>query len=123
MARLGTLLSLPFLIPFILSGCSQPQFANNPNDKIRGFIFDGPSKPPITAEMLDSMTELNAGWVAATPEAFTFHQDLSIKTFYDSGNWFSETLSGAIIIAKLARQSGMKTMIKPHISFLYDLSN
>jgi len=109
------------ILIMIIVACEDKK-ATPQNEKIGGFIFDGPSKPPIKVDMVSKMKDFNANWMAITPEAFTYHQDLSVQTFHDSGNWYSETYEGSIVTSNLAKEMGLKVMLKPHLTFLDDLS-
>ncbi len=100
-----------------LLSCSQVN-----EEKIKGVIFDGPAYPPITGEMLQSISESNAQWVAITPEAFTYLNDLTVKSFFSEGQWYGESIEGATIAIKEAKALGLKVFLKPHIAFTYDLS-
>jgi len=121
-ALITTLLIIPLLISFFLlqRGHTTPQ---KQKVLINGVVFDGPSKPPITDEMVSNIKMSNAGWVAVIPEAITFFNSLEVKSYLNKGQWYGESLEGAITTLKHAKASNLKSMLKPHIQTSVDLSN
>ncbi len=81
--------------------------------KMNGVNFVSPPKP-IDPGSLQSLQQINAGWVALNPFAFS-KAGLPEVYFDRSGQWWGETKSGTIELAKFARAAGMNVMIKPHV--------
>lgn len=90
-------------------------------EKITGVNFSGPSRPPMTSEMISSISDAHASWVAFIPEAVTYKQNLQLVYDRDRG-WWSETTKANIQAIKIAKAQGLKVMLKPHMVLGYDRS-
>ncbi|NAS31522.1 hypothetical protein GTQ40_11110 [Flavobacteriaceae bacterium R38] len=90
--------------------------------KINGVVFDGPGDPPITEKMVQDIKKSNAEWVAVIPEAITYVNTLNVKSFLNKGQWYGESMEGALITIKHAKKNNLKVMMKPHIQLSHDLS-
>ena len=103
--------------------CSQINSSKSSYPLINGVVFDGPAKPPITNEMISGAKISNANWIAAIPEAITFTNSLEVKSYLNKGQWYGESLEGAIKVMKYAKANDLKSMLKPHFQLSVDLSN
>ncbi len=115
-----------FLSLFFLAGCYQNSNLireNQRHQKINGIIFDGPARPPINDSMFTSLQKTGTNWIATTPEAYTYRNTLGVKSFFQKGQWYGESIHGAITVINIAKKRGYKVMLKPHIGFSYDVSN
>lgn len=109
----------------LFSGCLNHSTSNDRAQnvsKINGVTFDGPSSPPITEDMVIPLKEINANWIATTPEAFTYHHTLEVKSFFKEGQWYGETIHGSQTVIELSKKLEFKIMLKPHIGLVHDMS-
>jgi len=109
----------------LFSGCLNHSTSNDRAQnvsKINGVTFDGPSSPPITEDMVIPLKEINANWIATTPEAFTYHHTLEVKSFFKVGQWYGETIHGSQTVIELSKKLEFKIMLKPHIGLVHDMS-
>ncbi|MBT8233259.1 MAG: hypothetical protein HKO66_00975 [Saprospiraceae bacterium] len=71
------------------------------------------------------LKEINVGWVAVVPYAFTPQNEAKLY-FGNDHQWWGETPRGATSTIKLAKENGLKVMLKPqlwmHGSWVGDLS-
>ncbi len=118
-----TIYLLLLIFPICCFQCKENAGIPNLHKKIKGLTFDGPPNPPITSKMLESMKQVNANWVSTTPEAHTYHHNLEVKSYLQEGQWYGESFMGSLAVIKIAKEQGMKVMLKPHIGFINDLSN
>lgn len=112
---IGLALLLP-LLPiclFLLATLPAPQDNNFGEQKIKGFSWEGTDS--VGQEHIQSIIPYHVNWIAQTPfgwQADIHRPELVYRT--DQGYW-GERDRGLIHTTKLARQEGVKTMLKPHI--------
>jgi len=82
--------------------------------KIKGMSLNGPKKPSFEATMFEAVKVSNANWVAFIPEATLDRTTLRLKPD-EENNWWGETIAANIEGIKLAKQTGFKVFLKPHI--------
>lgn len=89
--------------------------------KINGVNFSGPPRPPLERDMIEGIKASNADWVAFIPEATTFRQNLQVEFDPDRG-WWSENTEANVQSIQIAKEIGLKVMLKPHMVIGYDMS-
>jgi hypothetical protein len=102
------------LIAFLIgvcAACSSPRLAEMP--KINGVNFVAPPREVEEACML-SVRQINAGWVALTPYAFSRKAQPEI-IHNKERQWWGEKPEGIRACIRYARAHGLKVMIKPHV--------
>ncbi len=111
-----------FLVCVMVIGCDQPlTFEDSIAGKINGLVFTGPPNGPLEDQMISSMDSVGANFVAFVPEATVYRQ--SLKVIYDfERQWFGEKTQATLEGIALARQSGLKVMLKPHLDVSWDMS-
>lgn len=82
--------------------------------KINGMSLSGPQEPSFEATMFEAIKMSNANWVAFIPTAVLNRGTLLLQPDKDH-NWWSETIDASIIGIQLAKKSGFKVFLKPHI--------
>ncbi|MCB9234762.1 MAG: hypothetical protein H6581_24125 [Bacteroidia bacterium] len=80
---------------------------------VGGVCFVAP-RNPIEKEDMAPMTQINAGWVAVIPYAFSRPDNASV-TYNYNGQWWGESPVGAAKQIEYAKSLGMKVMLKPHL--------
>lgn len=88
--------------------------AGNSTEKIRGWAFYGPKEAAISPVIFDSITASGADWIAVVPEITLNRYTLHFQPDSLNHHW-GETLEAAIQTIILAKQSGLKVMLKPHM--------
>ena len=82
--------------------------------KINGISIGGPKKTAYTLEMFDNIKVSSANWVALIPEATLDRTTLLLKSDAEN-NWWAKTITANIAGIQLAKQTGFKVFLKPHI--------
>ncbi len=116
-------LGLILLCLVCFAGCQQTvNFTDPLNTKVKGLVFTGPGRGPLQDQMFSSMAQVGSNFVAVVPEATVYRQNL--KVVYDfEGQWFGERKQATLEGIQLARQNGLKVMLKPHLTIGWDLSD
>lgn len=112
-----TLLASLLVVIAVLSSIAYKPYISG-QDKINGVCFVAPPRP-IQAEALSSIKQVNAGWVAITPYAFSRRDDPRV-VFDHPNQWWGERTEGTIKQIEYAKQSGLSVMLKPHIWVMGD---
>ena len=81
--------------------------------KINGVSLEMPPQK-IGMSQIGSLDEVNAGWVAMIPYAFSRPTEPTIR-IASSGHWWGETVEGTSECIRMAHRAGLKVMIKPHV--------
>lgn len=111
MKFLGCNLFLVVVFTTIVS-CSQ--------EKMNGVNLVAPPQK-ITTRDLVKVKEIDANWVAVIPYGFT--KGYGTKVYFDENHqWWGEKTEGVLETIKLAKQNGLKVMLKPHIWFGRNIS-
>lgn len=83
------------------------------NFEIKGISFVATSNP-IDSNNIRPLLNIRSNWIAQMP--FAFGQINSTQVTFDPINqWWGETDIGIITTTQLAKQAGIKTMLKPQI--------
>lgn len=69
---------------------------------------------PIQLSDLDNIQAIDADWVAVVPYAFNDGNSPLIR-YSSEGYWWGEGLTGVIETIRLAKEAGLKIMLKPHV--------
>lgn len=81
--------------------------------RINGVNFVGPSKP-VGSEVMESLSQINADWIAVIPYAFC--RAIEPNIYYNvPGQWWGEQPEGVIKIIEYAKGMGLHVMLKPQI--------
>ena len=83
------------------------------SQKINGVCFVSPSSKNLFSNF-NSLTRINANWIAITPYAFSKKNEPSV-TFNYEHSWWGEQSDGTVFMIKQAKKEGLKVMLKPHI--------
>ena len=83
-------------------------------EKINGVSFYGPERPVLQIEMIESVKESNAYWIAFVPVATIDRRDLQLRPDLQN-HWWAHTIPGTAKSIELANQAGLKVMLKPHM--------
>lgn len=81
--------------------------------KMAGVSLEMPpdSIPPRSMQPIQN---LGANWVAMIPYSIIDEGNSKVE-YYDQGMWWGESLSGTAEMIRMAKRSGLKTMMKPHV--------
>ncbi|XOV93410.1 MAG: hypothetical protein ACFHWX_01615 [Bacteroidota bacterium] len=85
----------------------------DPGYKVNGVSLVSPSRE-VTSSHMDELERVNADWVAIIPYAFAQSGEPSI-TFDHDRQWRGERTEGTIELIQLAKEQGLKIMLKPHV--------
>ncbi len=110
-------------LSLVMIACKpEPPIADPLDVKVKGLVFTGPGRGPLEDQMFSSMRAIAANFVAVVPEATAYRQNL--KVVYDFENqWFGERKEATFQGIALAKQHGLKVMLKPHLTIGWDLSD
>ncbi len=86
---------------------------DTPKSKITGVSFVAPPQRILQKEM-EPILDINAGWVAVIPYAFSKAGEPEVNYDYPR-QWWGERREGTIETIKYAKTLGLKVMVKPHI--------
>lgn len=81
--------------------------------KINGVSLVNPHFKVDSIDMA-SVSQVNAGWVAVIPYAFSREGEPEVY-FNTPRQWWGERLDGSRELIRLAQQNGLKVMLKPHV--------
>ncbi len=104
------------IILIIFTGALLSVLALNTNkneDKIDGVSLVAPPNP-IDEFALASVSQINAGWVAVIPYAFSQPGAPEVNFDYEH-QWWGEKPEGTVKTIKMAKDLGLKIMLKPHV--------
>lgn len=106
--------SVFILILLVLIGTTE----NEPNFEAEIHFMNGVSfvAPPSEFESnpFYPLNEINAGWVAVMPYAFSSLENPEI-IFDSERQWWGETTDGTIKTIEYAKQASLKILLKPHV--------
>lgn len=86
---------------------------NKPVEKINGLSFVAPSRE-ISKEAFNSVVNVNANWVSIMPFAYCETGKSKLRYNID-WQWWGERKIGTIGSINMAKDKGLKIMLKPHI--------
>lgn len=69
----------------------------------------------VAMHNIDQITDIGTNWISQTPFGWMSGHDSPEIILNNDRAWWGETDRGIVHTAKLARSSGVKTMLKPHI--------
>jgi len=92
--------------------CFQAHIAQS--QRINGISFSAPGTPNLNIEMFEQLKTTNANWVALIPEATLDRHTLNFISD-DKNDCWGETIDANVKGILLAKQSGLKVFLKPHI--------
>lgn len=81
--------------------------------EMRGITMVAPQKP-IGIDPLHEIKHLNSNWVALVPYAFQRNEDCAVH-YNEKGRWWGENIEGIVSSILLAKDAGLKVMLKPQI--------
>jgi hypothetical protein len=81
--------------------------------KIGGMTLVAP-RDSFSENPFTDIVDLNVGWIAVVPYAFTPKEEARVY-FENSHQWWGETPQGAESTIKLAKNNGLKVMVKPQL--------
>lgn len=82
--------------------------------KINGISINGPSEPDLTIDLYQDLIAMNANWVGIVPEKLIYRHNLKLREDQYNEYW-GETIEATIQSIELAKESGLKIFIKPHV--------
>ena len=104
------MISVLFLVCISLSkGQSQHSF-----NKIKGVSFSGPEHSGLDIQTFNDIVDVNAEWVTFVPEVVLNRATLKLRPDAENHYW-GRTLEGNIAGIKLAKEAGLKIMLKPQM--------
>ncbi len=84
-------------------------------ESINGVSFRGPRyERDLNPDSFGEILEVNANWVAFTPEVILDRSTLKLRSDKDN-HWWGNTISGNIILIRMAKEAGLKVMLKPQM--------
>jgi hypothetical protein len=86
---------------------------SNADKKINGVSLVSPHSK-IGASNMAEVKRINAGWVAVIPYAFSRSGEPSVS-FDHERQWWGERTEGTCELIKMAKENGLKVMLKPHV--------
>lgn len=81
---------------------------------IKGMSFLGPQDPSLDIQMFQSLQSTSSDWVALIPEAILDRETLTLKPDEENEHW-GNTIESQKEAIKLAKATGLKVFLKPHI--------
>ena len=103
---------LLFVFISILPTSGQTQYFS---DKINGMSYCGPEHPTQDYNSFSEISDINSNWVALIPEATLNRATLQLRPEWQN-HWWSRTIEGNIQSIKIAKEQGLRVMLKPQIS-------
>ena len=111
--------SLLITFCFLSFGCNTPSEKMSssslelPAEKMKGLSFVAPSNPFSDNPMV-RINEVGADWIAVTPFGFSPSDEPMVR-FNTSRQWWGERAEGTIETIRLAKESNIKVLLKPHV--------
>ncbi|GAB3561854.1 hypothetical protein GCM10027578_03270 [Spirosoma luteolum] len=112
---------LLLLLIALLSCQSLPPFVYN-GPKLKGVNLVAPPQKPDSVTAMQPIRQMGGNWVAIVPYGFCrkgdphfFFSENRPKTSRRGWQWWGETSEGVAGTVQMARQHGLKTMLKPHV--------
>ena len=81
--------------------------------KMNGLTFVAPPEP-FPQNPMPAVKALGANWIAVIPYAFCRPGMADVK-FHENGQWWGERPAGVRETIRLAREAGLKVMLKPQV--------
>lgn len=102
-----------FLIFIFLLFCFVAEAQEWCEEKMSGMTLVAPPRP-FEKDPFPELVNINAGWVAVVPYAFTPNNEARVY-FGNNHQWWGETPDGTIETIRLAKKNGRKVMLKPQL--------
>jgi hypothetical protein len=84
-----------------------------PTEKMKGLSFVAPSNP-FSDNPMERINAVGADWIAVTPFGFSPNDEPMVR-FNTSRQWWGERAEGTIETIRLAKESNIKVLLKPHV--------
>ena len=107
------IISLRLLMSFFMAFLFQASSYSQTDLKIGGMTLVAP-RDSFSENPFTDIVDLNVGWIAVVPYAFTPKEEARVY-FENSHQWWGETPQGAESTIKLAKDNGLKVMVKPQL--------
>lgn len=111
---------IPFLFILIVFGCSDKETSQKATivpikkeQKLNGASLEMPNKV-IKEESFQGLKAMNVDWVSVIPYAYT-RKNASEVVYNYQHQWWGEREEGVIETIQLAKNQGIKVMLKPHV--------
>ncbi|PHR49921.1 MAG: hypothetical protein COA32_01960 [Fluviicola sp.] len=111
---------VPFLFILIVFGCSDKETSQKATivpikkeQKLNGASLEMPNKV-IKEESFQGLKAMNVDWVSVIPYAYT-RKNASEVVYNYQHQWWGEREEGVIETIQLAKNQGIKVMLKPHV--------
>jgi len=88
--------------------------STNSRPRMDGVSLTAPPRPVQVGTFPQLKAQTAADWVSVIPYAFCFPDDPAVH-FDASGQWWGERSEGVVAQVQMARQQGMRVMLKPHV--------
>lgn len=104
----------------IQGNCTKNDISSTPSDprhavdNIKGLNFVAPPDP-FTENPMPSVAAVNAEWIAVIPYGFTRTGEPEVKYGLSQWQWWGELEVGARETIRLAKEAGIKVMLKPQV--------
>lgn len=82
--------------------------------EMRGVCWEA-SRQPIDSQHIQSLLDHHINWISQTPFGWQSGHDHPEIAFHSNSGMWGERDEGLVYTAKLARATGVKTLLKPHI--------
>jgi len=104
---IAILILYAFVFSFQSCGYSQT------NLKIDGMTLVAP-RDSFSENPFTDLVNINVGWIAVVPYAFTPKEEARVY-FENTYQWWGEKPQGAVSTIRLAKENGLKVMVKPQL--------
>ena len=113
------LLSNVILILCLFFGNGMQSQSISSDARLNGISFIGPRySEDLNFQSFEDIKSINANWVAFVPEVILNRSNLKLRP--DSENhWWGKTIEGNIAAIKMAKEAGLKVMLKPQVVLDY----
>ncbi len=97
-------------------GVHYPSVKSNASEKQKGVCWVG-GREVVTTKEIAALVKCNVNWISQTPFAFQRDANTSalVTNFSSDRVWWGESDLGITKTTELAKKSGIKTLLKPHI--------
>lgn len=116
------MLSRLLILLVVLLGCRPTPPFQYSGRKLKGVNLVAPPQRPDSSAVLAPVRAIGGEWVAIVPYGFCrkgdphfFFSENRPKTERRGWQWWGETTEGVAGTVAMARQQGLKTMLKPHV--------
>lgn len=107
--KICLLLIVVLVLPNLLNSQNSDDF-----EKIKGVSFTGPEHKGLGLQTFDDIKKINAEWITFVPEVILNRATLELRPDSENHYW-GRTIEGNIEGMKLAKEAGLKIMLKPQM--------